>query len=417
MNILQLAPHDSRGGASRIAWYLFEEARKRGVTSVFGVGRKVLADSDIRQIDHSVGGLRGLIAKGRRRFDVTLGRENFNFPGTSRIPEMFDNDVDLIHAHNLQGKYFDLRALPGLSRQYPFLITLHDTWMLAGHCAYFIECERWRDGCGACPDLNRAPAIQRDATRYNWRRKEGIYAKSRLFVATPSQWLMDQAKASMLAPAIRIGKVIHNGVNQDIFCPGDGMRARRQLDIADEAIVLLYVVASQLKHNADKDYDTIAAALGEIRSGLPSDQKVVFLGLGSEAPTEIHGNLEMRFLSYQTDLGAVASIYRAADLYLHAARADTFPNAILEALACGTPVVATDVGGIGEQVDMPNTGLLVQAGSGDAMARGVLELLDNSDRRRDMSRNAADDARIRFTLDRMVDDYLEFYDQILSELE
>lgn len=417
MNILQLAPHDSRGGASRIAWYLFEEARKRGVTSLFGVGRKALADCGIRQIDHAVGGLDELVARVRRRFDVAMGRENFNYPGTLRIPEMFDTDVDLVHAHNLQGRYFDLRTLPGLSREYPFLVTLHDTWMLAGHCAYFIECERWRDGCGACPDLNRSPAIQRDATRYNWRRKERIYAQSRLFVATPSQWLMDQAKASMLAPAIRIARVIHNGVNQDVFCPGDGMRVRRELDIADEAIVLLYVVASQLKDNAYKDYDTIAAALEEIRSGLPSDQKVVFLGLGSEAPTEIHGNLEMRFLPYQTNLDAVASIYRAADLYLHAARADTFPNAVLEALACGTPVVATNVGGIGEQVDMPNTGLLVQAGSGDAMARGVLDLLNNPDKRRDMSRSAADDARKRFTLDRMVDDYVEFYKQILSELE
>ena len=78
MNILQLAPHDSRGGASRIAWYLFEEARKRGVTSVFGVGRKVLADSDIRQIDHSVGGLPELVARGRRRLDVALGRDTPN---------------------------------------------------------------------------------------------------------------------------------------------------------------------------------------------------------------------------------------------------------------------------------------------------------------------------------------------------
>src|SRR5690606_33473914 len=97
----------------------------------------------------------------------------------------------------------------------------------------------------------------------------------------------------------------------------------------------------------------------------------------------------IRFVGYQSEPRIVACFYQAADLYLHAAKADTFPTTILEALACGLPVVATAVGGIPEQVSTisgsfgdpghraqgkPN-GILSIPGDPSSMAAGVLELL------------------------------------------
>jgi len=55
--------------------------------------------------------------------------------------------------------------------------------------------------------------------------------------------------------------------------------------------------------------------------------------------------VHIQFVPHTLDQRRVADYYRAADLYLHAARAETFPNTILEAMACGTPVIATAVGG------------------------------------------------------------------------
>nr|WP_292491037.1 glycosyltransferase [Methanoculleus sp. 10] len=105
----------------------------------------------------------------------------------------------------------------------------------------------------------------------------------------------------------------------------------------------------------------------------------------------------------------------AADLYLHPARAETFPNTVLEALACGTPVVASAVGGIPEQIVEGRTGCLVPVGDARAMAGRVLDLLADERLRLRMGRLAAGDAARRFGRERMVGEYLAFYDEILSD--
>src|SRR5207248_4324578 len=141
-------------------------------------------------------------------FDYHAGREDFHFPGTRRLLTLTAERPDVVHAHNLHGGYFDLRALPSLSAQVPLILTLHDAWMLSGHCAHSFDCERWRTGCGHCPDLTIFPAIERDATAYNWRRKRSIYSKSKLYISAPSRWLMQRVEDSTLQLGAKECRVI-----------------------------------------------------------------------------------------------------------------------------------------------------------------------------------------------------------------
>ncbi len=111
----------------------------------------------------------------------------------------------------------------------------------------------------------------------------------------------------------------------------------------------------------------------------------------------------------------IARYYQAADLYLHPARADTFPNTVLEALTCGTPVVASAVGGIPEQVVEGRTGFLVPVGDARAMAERVLALLADEGLRLQMGRQAAEGAARRFGVERVVGEYLAFYEEMMDE--
>jgi len=226
-------------------------------------------------------------------------------------------------------------------------------------------------------------------------------------------------------------RVIPNGVDLSTFYSGDRQALRSLLGIPQDARVLLST-AHTIRQNIWKDYRTLRAAIGRVTERLNADS-ILFIALGEDAPIERIAKAEVRFIPYQKTPAVVARYYQVADIYIHAARADTFPTTVLEALACGTPVVATAVGGIPEQVkgltpsnrgllvadlnkyDIAEaTGTLVPPGDAEAMAESIMAILSNEELRMRLSENAAQDARERFDLQRQVGAYLEWYKTILE---
>ena len=455
LRILQVGPADLAGGAERVAWNLFLAYRACGHLSWLAVGRKRSPDPDVLRIPDPDGGwfqfwqrahsrlqpleasaqgarllsrLARRLAEPGRFLDERLGRESFRFPGSRALLRFAPQRPDVVHCHNLHDAYFDLRTLPWLSQQLAVVLTLHDAWLLSGHCAHSFGCERWKTGCGRCPDLSIYPAIRRDATAFNWRRKQRIYAKGRFYVTTPCHWLMDRVKQSVLAPSILGSAVIPNGVDLSVFRPGDRQRARATLSIPSDLPVLLFV-AHRIRRNPWKDYLTLRGAVARVAAP-PMARRILLLAVGEDGPSESLGAAEVQFLPFQDDPEAMARYYQAADLYVHAARVDSFPTTVLEALACGLPVVATAVGGIPEQVKsldgLPGgmagpaygpeeaTGVLVPPGDTEAMAAAVGALLADAPLRIRLGANAAADTARRFGLDRQVGDYLAFYRRILA---
>ena len=235
--------------------------------------------------------------------------------------------------------------LPELSARQPTVVTMHDEWLYTGHCAYTLDSERWLEGCGSCPHLDSYPALRADGTAENWRRKAALYKRSRLHVVCPSEWLLERAQRSMLAPAIASARVIPNGVDLELFAPE--RRGER-----DEPVVLF--AAQGARTNTYKDFQTLRSALELLR-----DRRLLAVALGEAAPEERIGAVTLRSEPFQTR-EEVAKRFRGADLYVHATRADNHPLAVLEALASGVPVIASRVGGIPEQLS-EETGVLVAA--------------------------------------------------------
>ena len=442
LRLLQVNTHDIGGGAAKVAWDLFTAYRARGYGSWLVVGYKRSSDPDVLVLPNNrlqgrwsrfwlgvssslersknrrlsaplLNRLASRLVEPGRSFDFCLGMEDFRYPGTRRVLSLLRQQPDIVHGHNLHGYYFDLRALPWLSQRVPVVLTLHDAWLLAGHCAHSLDCDCWKTGCGHCPDPGLYPAIARDATAYNWRRKRNIYTRSRLFLATPSRWLMRKVEQSMLATAVVEARVIPNGVDLSVFHPQARSISRSTLDIPQDAKVLLFA-ANGIRENMWKDYQTMRDAVAEVARYLPG-KALVFQAVGEDSPPEWIGQAEVRFVPYQTDPEVMALYYQAADVYVHAARADTFPSAVLEALACGTPVVATAVGGIPEQVEDNQTGFLVPKGDAGGLASRLRLVLSDDELRQRMGKQAAESARQRFDLRRQVDTYLDWYLELVQE--
>jgi len=439
MKILQVNTLDRGGGAEGVAWNLFQSYRNRGHASWLAVRRKLTDDPDVFLIPNKqyltswtkywwkmseqlaagqhpftskLAAVMGMVPLGKQWVESKLGRENFNWPGTRHLLELPAQRPEIVHCHNLHGGYFDLRLLPWLSAQAPLILNLHDAWLLSGHCAHSFACERWKIGCGQCPDLTIYPAISRDTTRYNWERKRVIYSKSRLYITTVSHWLAQKVQDSMLHGVST--RVIPNGIDLNVFHPGDKRSARDQLGIPQQSKVVLYA-ANGGRNSPWRNFGQLEAALIQTASPDIGDLTLICMGelkILQETPTN---GLRVQYHMFEPDPNRMALYYQAADVYALPALVESFGKTITEAMACGTPVVATAVGGIPEQITDGNTGYLVPISDVAAMADAIQRLLSDENLHRNIGSAAAEYARHHFGLDRQVNSFLSWYAEVRAD--
>ena len=175
--------------------------------------------------------------------------------------------------------------------------------------------------------------------------------------------------------------VIPNGIDTAVFGPGDRTEARRKLGIDADAQVLLTVGGLVPRKGAHR----VIAAMPELLAGHPSALYLFVGGGGVEGDygTEVRKLIADKGCEEQVKLvGEVAhdslvDYYRAADLFVLATSNEGWANVIQEALACGTPVVATDVGGNREVVGDARHGILVPLDDGPALQSALRQGLES----------------------------------------
>lgn len=372
LRIVQVNTSDAAaGGAEKFAFSLHGLFRDMGHRSTLVVGRKRSDDPDVVEIDNRPRGAASSVA--RWMFERVLNWKALSFPGSFRLDCTVRSRWDVLFLHNLHGAYFDLRAIPRLSRLAPVVLRLHDCWMLTGGCAYPLECDRWRRECRYCPRLRPQSRLRALKTCLNWRHKRLLANRSNMYLSVPCEWVANMLGRSPLEglPA----RIDPYGIDTRTFTPGNRQEARRRLGLSGKDALVLFSANVGLR-NPYKDGETLLDALRLLRERLSGNPpKLVVLGArgGDEgSPALPDYVLNQQFID---DEAILADYYRAADVYAHATKADTCGLVNLEAMACGTPVVATDIGGIPDYVRHEDTGLLVRPRSPEAMAGAILRVL------------------------------------------
>jgi glycosyltransferase involved in cell wall biosynthesis len=384
---------DQGGGAEASTYLLLCALRELGHQVTLHVGTKRGTDPDVREIPRpkQIPGVLRVV----KWYEDWTGRQFTYLPGFRQLDKVL-GDVDVVHYHSLWSRqgFAEVTALPRLTALYPSLMTLRDWWMITGHCAHPAPgCERWKSGCGQCPDLNLAPAIKTDGTAYNFSRKQSAISRSQLCVTTVSQAIGDEVRQSPIFANKQI-HTVHNGIDETAFYPRERRALRQQLGLPlDQFIVLLAgqsVEGFGLSYKAAGDY--------ALESLTASGVQPYILAIGRSAE-----KLRQQWpgpgiaIPFQSDPQRLAEYYCAADVVLAASLWESFGRVPAEAHMCGIPVVAFATGGIPEIVEDKKTGLLVERLNSPALGAAVRELAQSEETRLAMGMSAAVRARSLFS--------------------
>ena len=104
------------------------------------------------------------------------------------------------------------------------------------------------------------------------------------------------------------------------------------------------------------------------------------------------------------------------DVFVHPSWAESFPYVVLEAMSVGRPIVASDVGGLGEAILDGSSGVLVPSRDTEALSRALIAMLDDPDRSEAMGAAARRRAEEQFSLQAMVDRLIRVYDELVVPL-
>jgi glycosyltransferase involved in cell wall biosynthesis len=373
------------------------------------VGRQVTSDPDVRRI--STGWL-FLMDRLCDRLMQMLSLEYLFYPSSYLLSRhRWFLEADVIQLYNTHGGYFSHTALVHLSQQRPVVWRLSDMWPLTGHCAYAYECERWKTGCGACPQLAGPPSrLARDTTKLLWRIKKGIYKRSSLTIVSPSAWLADLTKESPLLGHFPV-HVIPNGLDTSVFRPIPRTLARQVLGLDPNMPVILfsaYAVSDQRKGGS-----LLIAALERLLQTELAEVTLVTMGIGAE-DLNLPRGFPQKHLGLIQDDRLMAVVYSAADIFVFPTLAENLPNAVLESMACGVPTVAFRVGGIPEAVRHMETGYLTTYKDVEDLACGLRLLLTDYELRSKLGRRCREVVEQEYSLELQAQRYIHLFQSLVN---
>ncbi|MBE8998644.1 MULTISPECIES: glycosyltransferase family 4 protein [unclassified Nostoc] len=405
MNVLHINQSDIGGGAAIAGYRLHQGLLQQGVNSKLLVGKVKTDSSLVAAVGHKYRVENQLLRLTRR-----LGLNYLHLLSTFDIwKHDFYEQADIINFHNLHTGYFNYLGIPGLTKSKPAIFTLHDMWSFTGHCAYSYDCDRWQQGCGQCPYPETYPEIARDNTRLEWQLKDWVYSKSNLTIVTPSQWLTEQAKKSILN-RFSIYHIPY-GLNTDAYQPLEKDKCKNILGIPADKKVIMFC-ADGLE-DSRKGGDLLVQAIQTLPKALKAETLLLTLGSGGEKVLEVVGIPTLN-LGYVSGDRMKSIAYSAADVFIFPTRADNLPLVLQESMACGTPMVSFKVGGVPDLVRPGITGYLAQPEDTQDFCNGIVQLLVDREQLHKMSENCRAIALQEYTLELQTKRYIELYQQVLQ---
>lgn len=331
--------------------------------------------------------------------------------------------ADVVHLHWINQAMLSVEGIGRLLRRCKqdgkrVVWTMHDIWPATGVCHLPGECTNWQHGCGKCPQLRNA-ALD-DISARTFRRKNAAYAEGEISFVACSRYL---AETAMKSPLLKHHSVtnIANPLDTEFFSPGESERQR--LGLPQSKRLILFVAYNVNDENKGFRFVQKAVARLLMRDAQLKD-KIAIVPVGKNATQWIDKfACEVCPKEYVSDRVTMRDLYRASDVLVISSQMENLPNTIVEAKACGVPVVAPRVGGIPQMIRHEIDGYLAAPYSTldqgtamkDSLAEGLHYVLTHPDYS-SLSEAAREDAVSTYSEAAVVKRYEDLYRPRVTEL-
>jgi len=416
MKPLLISTSDIVGGAARAGYRLHQGLQSIDVDSQMLVQNKQSDDytviCPVTKVDKGIGKLKPTLDI----LPLQLYPQRDRTPYSVQwLPDKLTEKVaqinpDVINLHWINGGYLKIETIAKFKK--PIIWTLHDMWAFTGGCHYNGDCMNYTNSCGTCPQLHSNK--QKDLSRWIWQRKARAWENLNLTVVTPSHWLAKCAASSSLLKDTRI-EVIPNGLDTKQYKPVEKSVARSILGLPEDKQLILFGAMSATS-DPRKGFNLLQSALQKLSQSEWTErvELVVFGSSQPKNPTEL--GFKSHYLGRLNDDISLSLVYAAADVFIAPSVQDNLPNTVMESLACGTPCVAFDIGGMCDMIDHQQNGYLAKPFNTDDLAKGIVWVLEDEERLRKLGSNSREKVEQNFPLEIQARKYLSIYDSCLESL-
>ncbi len=314
-------------------------------------------------------------------------------------------DADIIHLHFVANHFFDFSMFKKIDK--PIVWTLHDMNPFTGGCHYSEGCNRFKDNCTPCPQLqntedeNYAGKMLARHIHYMNRVPE-----QQFFVVSPSHWLCQLSSSSTLFKRFKHFRVPY-GVDNKTFHYQRQDVLRKKYDILTKKKVFLFV--AYRVSNKRKGFDLLINALNK----LENTEDILLLTVGKDTGSEYAGinTIPMGMITSEQKM---SELYSLADVFIIPSLEDNLPNTVIESLMCGTPVIGFPTGGIVDMVQSGKNGFLSKEITAESLSATMQQFLKDPHLLHNRQQ-IAEAAALLYSEKKQVETYLEIYREALSE--
>lgn len=419
VKVVHISSNDTVGGAGIAAYRLHRFLITAGISSSMLVFSKKSKDESVRKVvPHPESSSRFEELVQRQYIDRNRTKNwNTHFSSALKGTDLSTNplvvEADIIHLHWIWDfqSVVSLGSLMRLGK--PVVWSFHDQRAFTGGCHYSGDCLEYENLCLECPQLISDPA---SLPFHTLKGKEAHWPKEALTVVGLSHWMGRCARNSKIFRGARV-EVIHNSVDTKIYQPRDREAIREKLGIPTGARCLLF--ASDYGNEIRKGFGLLAEAFkvcsaDEAFMEICAKKQIHLIYFGSCAPDFGDELPEVHTLGYLKEDSDIANAFCAADIFLMPSIQDNLPNTVLESLACGTPVLAFNNGGLPDMIVDGENGWLVENKNcklfGEAILKFCLNPMDAG-----LRENCRESVVRHFSPKVQVNKFKELYEELSSQ--